>query len=69
MRDETKHTDAATGSTAAPCGAVIGERISCRDAKRRVWQALDLLQSCHAKPQTVATPKADLSRDRHQRVA
>ena len=67
MRSEAKDTGSATGGSADPLVAVVGERIPCRDAKRRVWQALDLLQTCHAKPQTVAaTLKPDLSRDRRR---
>jgi hypothetical protein len=67
MRSEAKDTGSATGGSADPLVAVVGERIPCRDAKRRVWQALDLLQTCRSKPQTVAaTLKPGLSRDRRR---
>jgi hypothetical protein len=48
MRPEARDTGAATGGGTDRPVAVVGERIPCRDAKRRVWQALDLLQSWQA---------------------
>ena len=70
MRSKAKSTGlAADASSADPLVAIVGERIPCRDAKRRVWQALDLLQSCRSRPQRVAVAlKPDLTRDRRRRM-
>ncbi len=70
MRSEARDTGSATdASSADPLVAIVGERIPCRDAKRRVWQALDLLQSCRFRPQRQAAAPTDLPRDRRRRLA
>lgn len=69
MRSKAKDTgSAADASSADPLIAIVGERIPCRDAKRRVGQALDLLQSCRSEPQTMAAPEADRGRDRWRQM-
>ena len=70
MRSKAKDTGSATDARSAdPLVAIVGERIPCRDAKRRVRQALDLLQSCRFRPQRVAGAlKPDLARDRRRRM-
>jgi hypothetical protein len=69
MRSKAKNTRSATAAGSAdPLVAIVGERISFRDAKRRVWQALDLLQSCHSRPQTEITLRTDLSQARRGRM-
>ncbi len=66
MRSEAKDTGSATdASSADPLAAIVGERIPCRDAKRRVWQALDLLQSCPSQPQRQAAAPTDMPRARN----
>ena len=40
----------------APALSCVGERIPCRDAHHRVWQALDLVRSHRPKPLRPASP-------------
>ncbi len=70
MRSEARNTgSAADASSADPLVAIVGERIPCRDAKRRVWQALKLLQPCRSGLQRQAVALTDLPRERRQRLA
>jgi hypothetical protein len=56
-----KDAGSAAGDRADPLVDIIGERIPCRDAKHRVWQALDLLRSCRSNPRvTDGTTTSDL---------
>ena len=58
-----KDAGSTAGNSADPLVDIIGEHIPCRDAKHRVWQALDLLRSCRSNPQvTNRTTTSDFRR-------
>jgi hypothetical protein len=51
---------------------VEGVRVPCRDAKRRVWQAMDLLereQLRRLRPQSVASRSKSVMREDRDRAA
>jgi hypothetical protein len=54
MRSEKK--------TAAFAEQLIGERIPCRDARQRVWQALDLLRNHQLPPSHLLNLRAQVAR-------
>jgi hypothetical protein len=69
MRSEPKTSRSAINASGAhPSVIIVGERIPCRDAKRRVWQALDLLQLRQSRLQVAIAPRMDRSQNRARQL-